>query len=207
MKTRTMVMLVLSVLLLSACAARNPKVFVDVFFASYTPAFDTAAYEDYKGKTLILDSIRNEARNTTMLGYYSADGNIRYTTNYMPGKMSPPLESFLWYTLQKSFARAGITATSDIVSEDALDLHLNIIAMSDQETRFQMQLARSGKVLSQNEITVPQSPTTSTDPADLEKRAYACFDAITVAILDHPDFRKELLSPQEKPILKEEPKP
>jgi hypothetical protein len=207
MKARTIVILLLSVALLSACAARpNPTVFVDLFFASYTPGFDTVAYQDFRGKTVIFDSIRNEARNTTMLGYYSADGNIRYSTNYMPGKMSPPLESFLWYTLQKSFAGAGITATSDNVSETDLNLHLTILSMNDQEAKFRMQLLRGGKVLSQNDITATNPPSPTADTAELEKRSYAYFDAITVAILNHPDFKKEILTPQEKPAQKDEAK-
>ena len=199
MNARMIVIILLSFLLLNGCAAhKNPSVFVDVYFASYTPGFDPAAYKDYSGKTVILASIRNHARNTTMLGYYSSDRNIRYTTNYIAGKMPPPLESFLWYTLQKSFARAGITATIDNVSDTALNLNLTILSMNDQEAILQMQLSRGGKTLVQNEITVanPQAPTT--DSSELEKRSYTYFDAITVAILNHPDFKKEILRTEEK---------
>jgi len=204
MKVRIILILVLSVLLIGACAIRrNPTVFVDVFITSYTPAFNTAAYQDYKGKPLVLDSIRNEAANTTMLGYYGQERSIRYTTNFSPDKSTQPLESFLWYALQKSFTHAGITASNDAASDTTLELRLIIASMDDQEAKFQMQLMRGGKLLAQKDVTVTQPPSPTSNAYELETRAYAYIDAITVAILDHPDFKKELLTLPEKPVSKD----
>ncbi|MEE9913682.1 MAG: hypothetical protein K4571_18385 [Deltaproteobacteria bacterium] len=195
MKIRAMIMICLSILLISACAVRKPPaIFVDVYHSSYQPKFDPAAYSEYKGKTIIFVSIANESKNTTMLGYYSADGSVRYTMNYSMGKMPPPVESFLWYTLQKSFAHAGVTATNENVA-DKLTLLLTLTSLDDREAKFQMQLSRTEKLLIRKEITVAQNLPPTKDIAELESRTYSYIDSMTVAILSDPDFKKEMLTP------------
>lgn len=194
MKIRIIAALCLSILLVGACAVRkHPTIFIDVYHSSYQPKFDSALYEGYKGKTIIFDSIRIRAENTSMLGYYSTDGKVRYTTNYAVGRMPQPIESFLWYALQKSFAHAGLKATNDNVA-DTPELHLDFTSLDDREAQFRLQLARSGKLLVKKEVTVTQDLPPTTDPAELEGRTYKFIDAMSVAILNDPDFKKEMLS-------------
>jgi hypothetical protein len=196
----SVIFLFLSVLLINACALhKNPSVFVDIYRSSYKPGIDPANYKDFNGKTIVFYSIGIDAKNTTMLGYYSTDRNVRYTTNYEPGKMPQPIESFLWYTLQKSFTGAGITATNENISGSPLNIHLIFTSFDDREAKFQMRLLREGRLLIQKDIIVTQTMPSTTDVAELEKRAYAYFDSIAVAILSHPDFKKEILTPPDKP--------
>lgn len=193
MKRRAVILLCLSLVLLSACAIRkNPTIFVDVYHSIYQPKFDPAAFADYKGKAIVFDSIRNEAGNTTMLGYYSWDRNVRYTMNYAVGRMSQPMESFLWYALQKAFAHAGITATNENLP-DKLDLHLTVLSLDDREAKLQMQVFRAGKTVVQKTITATQNLPPTTDVSELENRTYKYIDILAVAVLSDPDFKKELL--------------
>lgn len=198
MKIKIIVMLCLSVLLINACAVRkNPTIFIDLYHSSYQPKFDSAAYSEYKGKTMIFDSVKITAGNATMLGYYSADRNVRYTTNYAVGKMSQPLESFLWYALQKSFIHAGLKATNDNVA-GLPELHLNFTSLDDREAQFQLQLLRSGKLLVKKDVTVTQNLPPTAEAAQLESRSYTFIDALCTAVLSDPDFKKEMLSSQAK---------
>ncbi|MRR17947.1 MAG: hypothetical protein EG826_15980 [Deltaproteobacteria bacterium] len=198
MKIKIIVMLCLSILLFNACAVRkNPTIFIDLYHSSYQPKFDSAAYQEYKGKAMIFDSVKITAGNATMLGYYSTDRNVRYTTNYAVGKMSQPLESFLWYALQKSFARAGLQATNDNVA-GLPELHLNFTSLDDGEAKFQLQLLRSRKLLVKKDFTVTQSLPPTADPALLESRSYAFIDALATAVLSDPDLKKEMLSSEAK---------
>jgi hypothetical protein len=200
MKRYTILISLFFILLICACTLskiKRPEVFVDVYCSLYSPKFNNNNYADYKGKKIIFDSIRMEAKNATMLGYYSTDKYVRYTVNYDLGKMPPPIESFLWYALQKSFTNAGITATNENI-EGALELYLNFTSFNDQEAKFQMQLLKGNKLLIKKDMTVAQMMPLITDTTELEKRSYNFYDAITVAILDDPDFKREMTMSQSK---------
>jgi hypothetical protein len=197
-------LLLILILGLGACTIKkNPTIFIDVYGTNYQPKLDPALCADCKGKAFILDSIRVEAPNATMLGYYSTDRNIRYTMNYQMGRPAQPIESFLWYSLQKSFTSVGITATNDNIADNALSLHLTFTFIDDQEAKFQLKLFRSGNLLAQKELIAAQKLPSTLDATELENRSYISIDLIAAAILNDPDFKRELLMNIETPAKKD----
>ena len=65
-------------LVLTGCPLRGGGTKIYIKQTSYNPSFATANLSAYKGKTLYFSSVTNNAANTSIWDYYSADSQYAY---------------------------------------------------------------------------------------------------------------------------------
>ncbi|RPJ74192.1 MAG: hypothetical protein EHM15_05730, partial [Desulfobacteraceae bacterium] len=69
--------------------------------ASYNPTLDAAGLAAYKGKTVYFSSVSNNAADTSIWGYKSADQQFIY-------EAAPSLQTYVWDCFVKAFHRIGV---------------------------------------------------------------------------------------------------
>ncbi|MGZ8450166.1 MAG: hypothetical protein ACXWWV_11345 [Candidatus Deferrimicrobiaceae bacterium] len=174
-------------LALTGCPARGTKVFIKQ--TSYNPSFETANLSAYKGKTLYFSSVTNNAANTSIWGYNSADSQYTY-------EASPTLHTYFWDCFIKSFHRIGVqTLVTPWTpgTETAPELQIVLNSVSDQKFVFGVNLIKHGQSTFQKEYTVESPPAATADPAELEKKGYRLVDAAFTTMVGDPGFRKAFL--------------
>jgi len=155
----------------------------------YTPSFETANLSAYKGKTLYFSSVTNNAANTSIWDYYSADSLYAY-------EASPSLQTYFWDCFIKSFNRIGVKTLVTpwaAGTETSPELQIVLNSVSDLKFAFSVNLITPGQSTFQKEYTVESPPAGTTDLAELEKRSYRLADAAFTAMVGDPEFRKAFL--------------
>jgi len=171
----------------TGCNKGGTKVFIKQNV--YVPSFETANLSAYKGKTIYFSSVKNDAANTSIWDYYSADSLYVY-------EATPSLESYFWDCFIKSFNRIGvITLVTPWTAgtETAPELKIVLTSVSDLKFVFGVYLVKPGESTFQKEYTVETPPAGTTDIAELEKRSYRMADAAFMAMVGDPEFRKAFL--------------
>jgi hypothetical protein len=155
---------------------------------SYNPSFETAKLSAYKGKTLYFPSVTNNAANTSIWDYYSADSQYAY-------EASPALQTYFWDCFVKSFNRIGVRASAApwAGTDTAPELQIVLNSVTDQKFVFGVTLMKPGDPAFQKEYTVETPPAGTADPAELEKRSYRLVDDAFMAMVGDPEFRKAFL--------------
>jgi hypothetical protein len=174
-------------LALTGCPWGRTKVFIKQ--TSYNPSFATANLSAYKGKTLYFSSVTNNAANTSIWDYYSADSLYAY-------EATPSLHSYFWDCFIKSFNRIGVRTLVTPWSagtETAPELQIVLNSVSDLKFVFSVNLIKPGESTYQKEYTVESPPAGTADLAELEKRGYRLVDAAFTAMVGDPEFRKAFL--------------
>jgi hypothetical protein len=175
-------------LALTGCPTRGgTKVFIKQ--TSYNPSFATANLSAYKGKTLYFSSVTNNAANTSIWDYYSADSQYAY-------EAAPALQTYFWDCFVKSFNRIGVTTIVTpwtAGTETAPELQVVLNSVSDQKFVFSVTLIKPGGSTFQKEFTVETPPAGTADLAELEKRGYRLVDDAFMAMVGDPEFRKAFL--------------
>jgi hypothetical protein len=158
---------------------------IDLKQASYAPAFDAAELKAYKGKSVFIYDIANNASGTSLWDYYSPT-----TRNYY--EAWPTMRTYFWDCFVKAFNLAGVTVAAD--GAGAPSFSLSFTTLNEEEMVFDVNLAHAGSapfVKNYKVSTPPADP--KADPASLEKRAYRQVDAAFLAVMTDPDFRKAFL--------------
>ena len=174
-------------LALTGCPWGRTKVFINQ--ASYNPSFETADLSAYKGKILHFSSVTNNAANTSICDYYSADSKYAY-------EASPALQTYFWDCFVKSFNRIGVTTLASPWTggtEAAPELQIVLNSVSDQKFVFTVNLIKPGESTFRKEFTVEAPPAGTADLAELEKRGYRMVDDAFMAMVGDPEFRKAFL--------------
>jgi len=167
---------------LVACRAAGTKVVIrqDI----YMPSFANENLSAYKGTSVYLSAVTNNANNTSIWNYYSPGSAVYY-------EATPALQTYFWDCFIKDFNWIGVKTASD--SSGAPNMEIIMTSITDQEFRFQVILLPPGKSPFRKDYTVTMSPTQDTDPAKLEQRGYRLVDAAFTAIVRDPEFKKAFL--------------
>jgi hypothetical protein len=174
-------------LALTGCPQGGTKVFIKQ--TSYNPSFETANLSAYKGKTIYFSSVTNNAANTSIWDYYSADSKYAY-------EATPALQTYFWDCFVKSFNRIGVRALAypgSAGTETAPELQIVLNSVTDQKFDFTVNLIRPGESTFQKGYTVESPPAGTADLAELEKRSYRLVDDAFTAMVRDPEFRKAFL--------------
>jgi len=195
MKGKRVFILMLLVLTAFACGPMNSAINVRLSLDTYQPLVDPAKYADYKGQTVVFQSIDILAGDIANLYFTSGDGEVGYLLFHAPDKMQTPVASFFWYALDKSFKQAGLDVREVVPVLNAPDLLIGITSLTDQNIRFRVSLSRNGKLLLQKNMACSKVlPPTKTDVPELRRRMFAMIDLMAETVLSDPDFRREFFS-------------
>lgn len=189
--------LILSSLILFSCSFPPPKGVINVPVSrdQYQPLLESSKYAEYKGQTIIFDSIDiGEIRDVTNFYYLSEDKTVGYTLFYTSDGIQQPVVSFFWYALQKAFLNIGIDVKERGLIKNAAQLNFKIMSLTDQEAKFIVSLSRNGYLILQKEIIVSKKFPPTKDESELKKRAYEFIDCIAETILSDSDFKREFFS-------------
>jgi hypothetical protein len=174
-------------LALTGCPRGGTKVFIKQ--TSYNPSFETANLSAYKGKTIYFSSVTNNAANTSIWDYYSADTKYAY-------EATPALQTYFWDCFVKSFNRIGVRALAypwSAGTETAPELQIVLNSVTDQKFDYTVNLITPGESTFQKGYTVESPPAGTADLAELEKRSYRLVDDAFTAMVRDPGFRKAFL--------------
>jgi hypothetical protein len=166
----------------AGCKGRGLK--IDLKQASYTPAFEMSGMGGYKGKSVYISGITNNAANTSIWNYYSTTSNTYY-------EAWPSLQSYFWDCFVKAFNRIGVNVAAD--AANVPDFSLSFSSISAQELLFEVTLSRVGEAPFRKQYKVAAPPAQGVDPAALENRGYGQVDHAFAAIVSDPDFRRAFL--------------
>jgi hypothetical protein len=181
--------LLLTVLVMCGCAPYARTV-VPLNRDSYICRNDPGQFGLFQGKRILLNTIRDESKNTSNLAYYSPEGTVGYQLFYSSEHtIQQPVVSYFWYALKKGFECAGVRIEEYGPIYDA-ELSLTFLSLTDEEVQFRALLMQKGVLSLQKEyaVTMPKVPIIKKDL--LEDRAYRMLDTIVATILNDPDFQK-----------------
>lgn len=120
------------------------------------------------------------------------------------------LESCLWYCFQKAFQHAGAKVLDQgyggygyhpywwgapppqarqPLPKDTTEFHLTLHSMTDQESRFQVQVFKNGEVKLQKEYSAMLPAAATQDKVELEKRAYRRVDQMVQTVFKDREFQ------------------
>ena len=195
MNGKRVFVMTLLVLAVFACGPMNSAISVRLSLDTYQPLIDPAKYADYKGQTVVFQSIDILADDIANLYFTSGDGEVGYLLFHAPDKMQTPVASFFWYALDKTFKHAGLDVKEVVPVTNAPDLLIGIRSLTDQNIRFRVSLSRNGNLLLQKEmICTKVLPPTKTGVPELRRRMFAMIDLMAETILSDPDFKREFFS-------------
>jgi len=171
-------------LAVAGCGAGGTKVVIQQ--GVYNPAVDAPNLAAYKGKIIYFPSVTNQANDTTVWAYYSADKKYYY-------EATPSLQTYVWDCFVKAFNRIGVRALAMPVMESPKELNVVLNSVTDQKFVFSATLTTPGETSFQKQYTVDAPPTAATDLKALETRSYKLVDAAFLAMVTDSDFRKAFL--------------
>lgn len=186
MKSKPVASLLLLACLLALASAgcRGAGVKIDLKQASYTPEFDTGELAAYKGRSVFISDISNNAPNTSIWNYYSTSSSVYY-------EAMPTLHGYIWDCFVKAFDRIGVTVAPDAAG--APDFSLTLASVTAQEMVFDVVLSRTGATPFRKRYQVASPPARGFDPAAIEKRGYGQVDEAFYAVVSDPEFRRAFL--------------
>ena len=187
-------LIIISGIIISFFTACATSKYVYVQQDKYTPQFPARDYRDYKGKTILLNSIANKSQNTTMFYYYSNDKKVCY-------EGSPSLESYMWYCFQKAFMYIGVIVqepqgtpfTPTVVPEGMIMMELEFTTFTDTKLVFNINLFKGNRIIYKKTFPITMQPCTNPDPLSLEKNAYKMMDEAFTSVLSDSGFRESFL--------------
>lgn len=187
---------ILITFLLLSCMFPPPQGVINVPVSrdKYMPLLQPSSFAEYKGQTIIFDSVEIEAPGVDNFYYLNEDKTVGYTLFYTSNGIQQPVVSFFWYALQKSFESVGIVVKDSGLIKNAARLNLKITALTDQRAAFKVSLLRNGYLIVQKDITVAKKFTPTKEVPELTKNAFDFIDLIAGSILSDPDFKREFFS-------------
>jgi len=188
--------IILSALALFSCVFPPPEGVLNVPVSrdKYTPQLKPSSFPEYKGQTIIFDSVEIEAPNVDNFYYLNEDKTVGYTLFYTSNGIQQPVVSFFWYALQKSFESIGIIVKESGLIKNAARLNLKIMALTDQKAVLKVSLLRNGYLIMQKDIAVFKKFPPTNDVPELTKNAFEFIDLMAGTILSDPDFKREFFS-------------
>lgn len=156
----------------------------------YVSQINPLTYDQFKGKTILLNSIADNSKNTTNLTYFNPERTFSHEMFYSKDSSWPqPLVSYLWYALQKGFESVGIRVLAEGSIYDAA-LSMTINSMTDEEVKFDVLMIRTKMIQFQKSyvVTMPKAP--SGESEILEQRSYRMLDKMIEAMLGDPGFQE-----------------
>jgi hypothetical protein len=188
------ILILFSLIMFSCHFAPPANIEVRVSRDQYNPLLDQSKYAEYRGQTIIFDSIDIEARDVTNFHYLNEGKTVGYSLYYTSNGTQQPVVSFFWYALQKVFTDVGIVIKEAGLIKNAAQLNLKIMSLTDQEAKFIVSLSRNGILLMQKEIIASKKFPPTKEVSELQKRSYEFIDHIAETILSDPDFKKGFFS-------------
>ncbi|MEN6466128.1 MAG: hypothetical protein ABFD62_13180 [Syntrophaceae bacterium] len=168
--------------LLAGCGIQRT---VAINQARYTPSFSTSQFSDYRGRQINLISFTNSAEKTDVFSYYSTGLKTAYTSQ------QAHLGSYFRSCFRDGFRRVGMRVLEDeAFPANIPEFKLTVTELNDMRFEFRVIVTRDGHTMLQKLYAVDMEPYSQTDPARLEKRAYAMVDKAITAVLMDPDFKK-----------------
>lgn len=168
--------------LLTACGFQRS---VSINEARFSPSFPASQFGSYQGKQINLISFRNSAEKTDGFSYFSPGLKTMYSSQ------QATLSVYFRSCFRDGFRRAGMR----ILENEAFPLNIPefqviITELSDMRFEFRATVTRDGHTIMEKLYAVDMEPYILTDPAQLEKRAYAMVNRAIIAVLADPDFGK-----------------
>lgn len=142
----------------------------------------------YRGSHLHLVTPTNQAENTTIFYYYSADRRVSYG--------GPALTSYLWYGLEKAFDAVGIMVHENEGEYPAPELDLTFTSWTETEFVGEIRLRGTQGYRRQLHVVFPNPPGPTATLAERKAFAYNQLDLIAACILDDKQFKASLLAAQ-----------
>ncbi len=154
---------------------------VEIKQESYFPELGKT-FPGYRGKSIYLANVDNQANNTTTWYYYNPQGNITYES-------WPSLTSYFWYVIQKGLERAGLKVYSMDQATTAPEVDITLESITDQQFQYMVSVHGKGAPF-QKRFTITMAPAATTDAGLLEKRAYKMIDKMVKAMLEDRGFER-----------------
>lgn len=162
-------------------AIKGGSATVEIKQDNYLPELGRT-FPAYRGKTIYLANVDNQANNTTMWYYYNTQGSITYES-------WPSITSYFWYCIDKAFERAGLKVYNMDQSSNASEVDITLESITDQQFQYMVSVHGKGAPF-QKHFTITMEPVTTTDAGVLEKRAYGMIDKMVKAILEDEGFER-----------------
>jgi hypothetical protein len=166
---------------------------VYLYLSEYTPKFDTAKYQQFKGKKICMSNIRNNAGNTTNFSYYSKDLKVQYQLSHASNTPIQFIPSYFWYAYQKAFQYAGIETSADCSSANLPELWIIFQSFNDEELQLKITVLKNRETLYEKDLIITMAAPSSRDSILLKIRAYEMIDLTITTILDDPGLQAILL--------------
>lgn len=171
-------------LAIAGCGPGGTKVVIQQ--GLYNPAVDAPNLAAYKGKAVYFPSVTNQANDTTIWSYYSADKKYYY-------EATPALQTYVWDCFVKAFNRIGVRALATPAMESTKELNVILNSVTDQKLVFSVTLTPLGESAFQKQFTVEAPPVETSDLKELEMRSYRLIDSAFLTMVTDPEFRKAFL--------------
>lgn len=173
-------------LLLSGCAVGIQGTKIDL--KSYSPALKESL-SDYRGKKIYLMNFDNQAGNTTVWHYYSADKKFTYGGDSF-------IHNYFWYSFEKALVNIGMEVSRvDRPDPRAPAIWMTLKSITDERFAGEVNLQKFGKPLLikiYDVVAEPLDRETRT-PENLERRAYDMTNRLIEKILTDPEFKNGFL--------------
>jgi len=163
---------------------------VKVSLNNYDPVF-TEDYSAYKGKSVYLMNVDNQANDTSIWYYYSLDKKFSYSVDNT-------IHNYFWYAFHDAFEKAGMRVTNvDKPDLKAPAMLVTLLSITDASYRVMLTVQRRGATVFTKKYTVDEPLLAEKDRniAVLEQRAYTMTNRLIETIMKDPDFRKVLTEP------------
>jgi hypothetical protein len=155
---------------------------------SYSPAFkgDLSAY---KGKKINLINFDNQAGNTGLWYYYSADQKFSYGGDSV-------IHNYFWYAFQNALVNIGMEVSSGHRTNPLLPaMWMSLKSVTDDrfEVRINLQKNEIPFLIKVYTVTAQQLAEEQRTPENLERRAYDMTNSLIETILTDPEFKNAFL--------------
>ncbi len=171
---------IFTLLIIQGCALHVP-----LDSTKYVSDISKSNYIKYQGKEILLNSVINNAADTSIFFYFSQNGKIQYG--------GPALTSYFWYCFNSALLNIGLGVHEHSAPKGVPVFEFIISSLNDSQVKFTFTLKKTVFLKFKKEyiVTMPQSDTKN--PEDLEKRAYQMVDLIITTVLDDKEFETVFL--------------
>lgn len=179
--------IILMVLFAGGCrrGIRGGSATVEIKQDNYRPELGRT-FPAYRGRSIYLANVDNQANNTTTWYYYNPEGSITYES-------WPSLTSYFWYCMDKAFTHAGLRVYSMDQSTSAPEVDVTLNSMTDRQFRYTVSVRRT-RAPFQKQFAVTMAPAATVNAGALEARAYRMIDKMVREILEDRGFERAVVS-------------
>jgi hypothetical protein len=181
---------------LSGCFQAADRTFVPIDYNDYNPTVSNEL-SWYRGKSIYLMNVINDAQNTSLYAYYSPGDEYMYgdPNSGIGGLGGRPLESYFWYAFQKALLQAGMRVYSmSNPNYDAPAVQFTMVRINDEVFEWNVEVFEGGgtrATFSENyPIAGPPVDPADRTPERLERRAYDMINKTLAVVFTDPEFRR-----------------